>query len=376
MKKKMNKRGKIAIAIAILIIIIIVLFVILKELKESQSADELKAPYEITSIEELLAYYDCEDIKVRDGADEAFEKDIYLKLGEDLWANENLNEGYFNSIILNLTDLLKYSSYRMIDSSRELVIAVLCDKENKKISATYINGEVNYFQKQTAKKEATKEYKEIESVNLTINAKEIQDLISCNWVANTVNFGTIESRFEDYDIYFDEGIEVKTLGGKVYNIIFTEKYQGNIINNLKVNSDNEKIKKSIGTPVFEEYNLIGYKGDKIYVFFSENAVSVYRIEDDYKQEEFIKLWEEFNETKNAKTFVNKLTDLWQDYDKYVYDSQFIAIQYSLKGIKIEFNTTGENGLILYNNYRGSLNDRNKLEYYNSGEFARICIFTC
>ena len=34
------------------------------------------------------------------------------------------------------------------------------------------------------------------------------------------------------DVYFDEGYEIKTLQGKVYNIVFTKNYDGTVIDGL------------------------------------------------------------------------------------------------------------------------------------------------
>ena len=281
-----------------------------------------------------------------------------------MWIEDKSNEAYFSAIIMYLTPKLKYQNYKMIDSERELEISVVANKENKTIDAVYINGILNYFQKEGTKKVASHEIKTIEEISMSIQAKEINQLINNDWEVGKAAFGTVESRFENYDIYFDEGIEVKTIDSKVYNIIFTEKYKGTIVNGLKVNDEKGRIEKALGKPSFENSDLIGYKGDKIYVFFSKNEVSIYKVENDYKDEEFLKILKEFNETKNAVNFVETLTSLWTDYDEYTYDKMQVLLKYTLKGIEIKFNITGENGLIIYNNYKGPLAEGITLQNLN------------
>mgnify|MGYP003298492579 CR=1 FL=1 len=49
--------------------------------------------------------------------------------------------------------------------------------------------------------------------------KELNKCIQSNWSYNS-EFGTRESIFQNYYIFFDEGIEVRYIGKEIYNIIF------------------------------------------------------------------------------------------------------------------------------------------------------------
>ncbi|MBR6033554.1 MAG: hypothetical protein IKP28_02275 [Clostridia bacterium] len=366
---KNKKAIKLAIAILgiLIIIIIVALSILSKDFYNKTNNKTTEIPSEYNEAEALLKYYQCSEINITDSPEENFEKDIYLIFGKDLWTDEKSNEGYFNNIIINLTPILEYKNYRMIDNQRQLVISII--SENEQIQAIYINGQVNYFQKEETKKTVKKGFKETETTSLTVEAKELKDLLNNNWKASQVSFGTVESRYSDYDIYFDEGIEVKTLGGKVYNIIFNEKYLSTVVNGLKVNENQDKIIETLGKPTFESKSngIIGYKGQNIYVFFSENEISIYRVEDDYNEEKFLKLWSEFQETKNAREFVSKITGVWDDFDEYITDSQFVYLKYSLKGAVIQFNTNGENGLTIYNNFGGTLDEETKLSLKDINE---------
>ncbi len=364
MKNKDSKKisKKLLILIALLIIFILVIAVVSN--KEVQEMDELtKIPAEIDNVDELLTHFNCKNITIKDSDEEPFKKDIFLTFGEDLWINNKSNEAYYNEIVLYVSSLLDYNSFRMIDSTRELVVATIANNQTKKVTKIYINGQSDYFEKRETE-ESIKNYKKPEEVQINVQAKEIIDLISNNWEANKVSFGTRESRCDDYDIYFDEGIEVKTLGGKVYNIVFTEKYKSSVVNDIIVNSSREDVQNVLGKPTFENRTVYGYKAKNVYVFFSQNAISVYRVESDYKTEQFLKLLDSFEENKDAKTFTNGLTSLWKDYNEYNYDKDYIYLEYALRGLRLQFNVSGENGIIIYSNYDGNITKDITLENLN------------
>lgn len=355
MKRNNKKRKKIRNILITVVGIIIVLLIIMNLLGENVKD---RMPTDINTPEQLLEYYNCKNVRIKDSTEDEFEKDIYLVFGEELWKDGKSNEVYYQSIIINLSKLLQYQSYRMIDLSEETLIAVVCNGEE--VKEVYINGESDYFTKEQTKQEISK-YEPIVEIDINVQSKEIIAMINNNWKASAINFGSLESRFDDYDIYFDEGIEVKTLGGKVYNIVFTEKYKSNVVNNLTVSSTKEEIKTTLGKPSFEDDKILGYKSEKFYVFFAENQISVYRKEHEYNTEEFLKLWNDFQSNKDVKVFVNGITNIWNDYNKYQYDTDYVFLEYALRGIRIQFNFGSENGIILFNNYEGIVGENIELK---------------
>lgn len=100
----------------------------------------------------------------------------------------------------------------------------------------------------------------------------------------------------------------------------------------------------------------GYKGKDFYIFFSENEISVYPIEKSDNSTAFSDLLAIFNRKLDVKSFVNSVTDLWPDYDEYYYDSNFVSLLYSTRGIKIQFNLGRDNGVTVYQNYNGYIAD--------------------
>lgn len=356
-KKNLRKILVILGAIIFLILLIRIAFT-----NKDETTDALFIT-DLSSIEELLYYYECKNIQIMDSEEEQFKKDIYLTFGKDLWTDGKSNQAYYNSIVLNLTGLLNHQNYRLIDISRELIIGVIVNPETKTIDEVYINGELNYFEKQETKEKAGN-FEKISETKFTIHSNEINKFIENDWRAASFELGTLESRFDDYDIYFDEGIEIKTLGGKVYNIVFTKNYKSTIVEDITVNSTKQEVIESLGEPVFVYEDMFGYKGEECYVFFANNQVSIYRREKDYNNDEFLELWLKFQENKDAKNFVKDLTEIWQDYNLYKYDSEHIELEYALKGVRVEFNVSPENGLNIYNNFEGYLGKNITLESLN------------
>lgn len=208
---------------------------------------------------------------------------------------------------------------------------------------------------------------------INIQSKEVLDLIENNWDISKVNFGTRESTFDEYDIYFDEGIEVKTVAGKVFNIVFTEKYTGEIVNNLTTKSSERTIIDTLGEIQFyrdteelvdydeemenneetdENSFLIGYKSNQIYVFFSEIGVSVYpviEIEDKNEIETVYEAIVELEENKDIDSFLANIKEIWNDFDYYYATDEFVDIVYALKGFEIMWNPYSNKIIKLYEN---------------------------
>lgn len=118
----------------------------------------------------------------------------------------------------------------------------------------------------------------------------------------------------------------------------------------------------MGEPAFGnvEEGIIGYKGTDIYVFFCYGQISVYRVET-YETAELINIIRNFSENRDVKKFVSAITDMWQDYDTYNYDTQFVNLKYSLKGVKVQFNVTSSHGLIVGSNYVGDIEELEQLK---------------
>ena len=106
--------------------------------------------------------------------------------------------------------------------------------------------------------------------------------------------------------------------------------------------------------------MLGYRTDTFYVIFTENEISIYpNIQYDYT--EFENLVKEYDTKKDINDFMDKLTDIWPDYNSYTYDTNYVSIEYALKGVKISFTSTKKDGIQIYENYKGDLK-YNKQQY--------------
>lgn len=284
----------------------------------------------------------CKYIKQKKSTEKDYDIDIYLELYKDLYTDGNSNEDYYTKLINNIAGVSGFKNIRMIDEKKDITIAIKCNKENKTIDEIKINGIENYFnyKKNNIERESYKEYKICKK---NIKSKELNDLIKNNWYVQNINFGSKDSSFNNYDIYFDEGIEVRIVDSKVYNIIFTQKYNNEIVEEIGTNTDLKEIIEKLGEQEFgsTDENILGYVFEDLYIFFEKGKVSVYpnTNEDTSK---FEKLLDKFIKDNNEKDLMKELTTVWMDYDCYEYNTDFFNIAYSKKGIKISYNVDETN----------------------------------
>ncbi len=358
MKKRYWNKKRIIISICVVLLILtLILAIIINRKKEIESS---LLPYQITKIEDIFKYYNCKLIKRTNSKNEDMDIVFYVEFDREYYTNNKSNKSYFTALATYLSNNLEYKNFALIDEKKEINIVVMGDKKEKKISRIYFNNDMTYFEKQKNEQEF-ENYSKTNITKLTTEAVELKKLIQNNWKTTGINIGKQECTFNEYDIYFDEGIQIRKTANVVYNIIFTEKYNKTIVNGIKVNEKKGKIKEVLGEPAFydSKLDIIGYKGNDFYIFFSENEVSIYRVEKDYQNENFVNILKEFMEQKNKTSFVNSLTDIWKDYDSYLVNDENVNIKYSIKGVEISFTKTGGK-IIFYENFEGNLLDNKTL----------------
>lgn len=351
----MNRKKKILVLLTILIVVLITILVIRNFITQYEENDKIYSKIEdFETPEDVVKYLGGEFINQEESTAEGFKLDIYLKFKVDLHTNEVSNEEYYNNVMDMISYVLDYNSFRLIDDEKEMLIAVICDNENGRIKRKYINGDSNYFGNAESQNNLQK-IKETEITDLQIQSPELIELINNNWKSSNINFGTKTGTLGKYDVYGNEGIQVRNVYKKVFNIVFNENYTNSIINGIIPEMSKEEIIEILGEPTITSNatEIFGYKGNEIYVFFSYGDISVYRLEE-YDSTEFSKLVENYINETDVKKFVSSITDIWPDYDQYYYDEDFINLVYTLKGIKIQFNITSNHGVVIYNNYTGQI----------------------
>lgn len=370
----MPKRKTLIIMFCIVVLFVLAILVLRQIIIYNQQQAEFENKvYDVLddfeTVQEVAKYLDCEYIKEIDSPNETFKKDIYVKFKHDLYTEGASNQEYYYSAAILFAQVTQYQNIRLIDDSRELLIAILGDSEKEVITKLYINGKENYYGEQDTI-QALENYKTSNVSRIEIQAQILKDLINNNWDVRDIDFGTQESNYDGYEVYFDEGIEIKKVGTKIFNIVFTDKYKEAIVNDITVNADISEVSNILGTPIFGkiEMGMLGYKGEKLYIFFEKNRISVYPVDKNEREQDLLRLMEEFRQSRDVKKFINSITDIWPEYDKYEYDEEYVDLEYTLKGIKFQFNVGRDNGIIFYNNYNGSyINDlrqnKNELPLY-------------
>ena len=338
------------VIVAILLIVVCIYMSILNYIKiDQQNLQEAEITGNFNSIEDILKYYGCKHIKTRKSELEGFSVDIYTSFKYELYDGEENNEDFFNAIIKKIAELQNYQSFRLIDETKEERIEIQVFGDKKSILKIVINGIEDYFIYMDSQIDA-KKYKEIKESNLVIESPELLNCIENGW-DKQIEFGTRESIFQNYYIFFDEGIKTRIISGKLYNIVFTDKYVQNVLNGLNPTSKKDLIIEKLGQPTFKNQDgtLIGYKSKDIYVFFVNNEISVYRnVNENY--DTFLELIDEFLDKKYSfLELMNELTYIWPDYETYNYSEDSVFLSYPNKGIDVKINYENTDGIIIYNN---------------------------
>ena len=245
--KKSKKNKKMTRKKIIIIISVICSFIFLSVLISSVLTKNVKnADYvgRNVSIKEIVEKNGFEYISDDKSSIDEFEIDIYLKFGKDTVVNGKSMKPYYESVFSSIAYETGYKNIRLIDDSRGLEVKIICSS-NGYISKILINDKEDYF-KNILSENSKKQPMNIKTIEMNINSQELQNLINNSWISSRVAFGSKDGRYNKYDIYFDEGIEVRTVSKKVYNIVFTDKYKKEVIAGIKVGANLDEIKERFG----------------------------------------------------------------------------------------------------------------------------------
>lgn len=120
-----KKNQKIVIAFFVLFILLMSVWIILQFI--SQETKEENLTYEsLSTIEDVLKYYDCKYISEKQSTLEDYKTDIKLVFKYDLYEEDISNEDFFNNLIKDMARVLGYSNFRMIDEEKNIDIKVKC----------------------------------------------------------------------------------------------------------------------------------------------------------------------------------------------------------------------------------------------------------
>ncbi len=356
----LTKKNILIATFAIFFIVFIALIIALNTAeKEEAKKNNITISYEnLKTIKEVVEYHKSKYISESKSNEEDYKIDVMLEFRYDLYDEEKSNETFFNNIIKDIAKVSKYVNFRLIDESKNITIEVICI--NSKVNTIIINGVEDYFIYKDSQISLSK-YIEITKKEFQIESPIIINLINSGWNKD-INFGTRDSIYNSYNIYFDEGISVRNIDSKVYNVVFSKKYNGNVVDGIYPGMELSSVEDILGKPHFEneEKTYIGYKGQEIYVFFSKDEISVYRIEKK-DMTEFFELMDKFLKDEiEFLDLMNEMTYMWPDYTDYDYTDNSIFLSYPNNGIDIKINYDNTTGIIFYNNVNEEIS---KIEKY-------------
>lgn len=358
---------KIKTLIKFLIIAVVIIFIAIILIKATYKKPEKpKEQLDLNTIQGIIEYKKGKYIKQEQSKEEGYNLDIYAKLSLDLFDPEDdMRQGFYTNMLVRISKVIEYDNFRVIDEDRKLVIAVKCDKSKRTITEIKINGDKNYWGNIKSQYNIYSLGNENIKDNIDVQSKELLTLIENNWQRNKLNLSEKEVEEGEYETYSKTGIEIRTVNRKVFNIVFTKEYKQNVINGITTQTDFEKIVEILGEPTVgaKDSGIMGYKGRNIYVFFLMNSeISIYRVENNYEDiDEFINMIELFEIDRDVKTFVNTITDIWPDWDIYNYGENFVDLRYTLKGVKIQFGLSQNNGIIYDKSFKGKIRDNITIE---------------
>ena len=141
--------------------------------------------------------------------------------------------------------------------------------------------------------------------------------------------------------------------GAVKNIIFTDKYDGDITSTINTDMDLKQIAEIEPTYNFGSVKegYLGYRNDSYYYFFYDDEISIYTYS--YKNNStFEDILEEYIETGDLDIFSKRLKNRWQAYDLFEYDEgkATLHVLYSTRGVEINIKENDFKGITFYQNY--------------------------
>lgn len=358
-KKTLTKKQKIILICLFTFAFIVILGIALMPTKRRETAvnnkvNQEKLNTQLTTVQEVITYLESTFISMEDSKEEGYDTDIYVSFKYPLYQGEESKEIYFTNFYEKVAVVTKFKSFRLIDNAKKITISVKCSKNT--INEVLINGQKDYYKNENSQKSKDNNLK-VETLKLDINSNELKDLINSGWNISRVDIGSPESTFNKYKIYFDEGYEVREIQGKVYNIVFTSNYKNKVVQDYKVGDNLEKIESELGTS-YKDTGIIGYRTKDFYIYFTKDEISIYP-NYNYDYTAFENLVKEYNQNKDINGFMYKLTDIWPDYDTYIYDTNYVDICYSLKGVRISFSSYQKDGIQIFENYKGNLKNEDE-----------------
>lgn len=357
--KKTKRNIKMTI-IFILIFLILLLFCIFLKLEINKIEEEENITNSVVigktetnpkTIDGIITKYDSEYI----GENSPI---YYAKFSEDLFDEEGeSNREYFENMIDEICKLdeFKESTFYLQDVNKDIEIAVIYNKEIEEHKVIY-NSIEDFYNKVNGEHYSNVEKTEIVKAGyISIVSYELNQLIQGNMFFNKIDqiVGEGKEINDKYTSFYDGGILLRLLNGKVRNFVFTKKYTDEVASNVKVGTDLEEIlerypNKSGGSV---DKGYIYYRTDDVYIFFYDDEISAYGYSY-FENTHFENFLEQYLEDNDLDTFIQNVSKKWTNQDIYEYDPtiKYAHITYPSRGVEINIKDNNPIGITLYSNY--------------------------
>ena len=180
-----------------------------------------------------------------------------------------------------------------------------------------------------------------EEITIYNSSEEIISLNASAWRFQETNF---DGEYETDGLkYYYEAFTVERDGNSIPRIIFNENYKTDIVSGITVGMDMDKIEDILGNPVFKnkDYNMIGYKTQKLYLCIYENEIAVYRNEyfSNVALEEMILKYHNKEYTGSRNEFSKYIRNTYTDFNFTADEDRNIYLTSLVRGMVIKM---GEN----------------------------------
>ena len=213
-------------------------------------------------------------------------------------------------------------------------------------TAPKLTGTAKLVSSQDTNKEEEKEnenpiIEKDEEITIYNSSEEIISLNASAWRFQETNF---DGEYETDGLkYYYEAFTVERDGNSIPRIIFNENYKTDIVSGITVGMDMDKIEDILGNPVFKnkDYNMIGYKTQKLYLCIYENEIAVYRNEyfSNVALEEMILKYHNKEYTGSRNEFSKYIRNTYTDFNFTADEDRNIYLTSLVRGMVIKM---GEN----------------------------------
>ncbi len=302
------------------------------------------------SVKEVIEKHDSKYIK-EDG------NNVYAEFAKNLFGeNGNSNEKFFIDLVEDLKIFFEKENFYLIDEKKDINIFVKYDdKKNKHI--IIFNDKEEFYSQTDGKKYVDVEKSEIvPASNIYIKDYYLSLLSMYDGIFSKIEdkLGEGKDLGNGYTSYKDDSIRVRTVPtGAAKNIIFTDKYEGEITNKINTDMTLKEISEADPSYVFGsvEDGYLGYRGNDYYFFYYEDEMSFYTYSYE-KNSEFELILEQYLENKDLNKFVNALKYSFKAYDSFEYDPDQgnLHILYSTRGVEINIINNDIKNTKFFQNY--------------------------